>query len=457
MMEVRPFVKCLALILLVSCFRAESYGGTTAPEGFVLSFAGPSRILADRYRDNFPTLERLRGAVEAARPDLLSGRAHIVLAVSPGGGDDKAVNTASVQAAVVRSYLSTEYGLPLSCFVFGFDPGMGERFRVRAEVRSGPVPAQANRSIHYTESDVPSLIARTVERYGTLPRVETAAAPPLSVVPSGPVKPDGLEPDLAVADTVGPLLPVRPVVVREDSYADTTYVGGEPHYIEGEPQNGGDRLTRREAALFPDGAVPVRADRPAARPRRVRRVRTAAVRTESRPAVSEDNRALVSVRTNLLYWCALTPNLGLKLYATDRWGLWAEGLWADWSLGGQDKKHYGLSSVCLGGSYRPGRAGGRVKGHSVDVYAQWSQFDLKFGRTGHTGDCWGGGIGYGYAWGISRGLYLEAGLRAGYLYCRYDDYSRQEGTSYLERERTRHYVGLTEARLSLVCVLGKEK
>ncbi len=124
-----------------------------------------------------------------------------------------------------------------------------------------------------------------------------------------------------------------------------------------------------------------------------------------------------SLRTNLLYWAAATPNIGAEWRISDRVGLLADGAWSHWTWQDGERRYF-LWAVqpelrlypftCqrwyLGGEFHAG------------------SLNLKTGDTGRQGDFMGGGLTAGYKFRMTRSLDLDLGLGLGATRWNYDEY-----------------------------------
>ncbi|MDE6002054.1 MAG: DUF3575 domain-containing protein, partial [Prevotella sp.] len=71
------------------------------------------------------------------------------------------------------------------------------------------------------------------------------------------------------------------------------------------------------------------------------------------------------------------------------------------------------------------------------------------GGTGYMGNGYMVGLSYGYMWPIGRCLSLEAGVGAGYMYTRYEEYKPFDGHYLYQRTKTLNYFGPLKLKFSL--------
>ena len=143
----------------------------------------------------------------------------------------------------------------------------------------------------------------------------------------------------------------------------------------------------------------------------------------------------VALKTNLLYWSTVTPNLGLEASIA--------------------RKHtvqlfYGLNP------WEPS-GGESLKHWVVQPEFNVGEVDLPFGLfddlSTHRYEGWyaGGGVTAGYQWPLSRHWNLEASLGVGYDYIRYDKFKCGECGEKLKSSHA-NYFGPTKLAISVLYV-----
>ena len=138
----------------------------------------------------------------------------------------------------------------------------------------------------------------------------------------------------------------------------------------------------------------------------------------------------VALKTNLLYWSTVTPNLGLEASIARKHTvqLFCEAF-NGWFLGVH----------LMGGEFNVG------------------EVDLPFGLfddlSTHRYEGWyaGGGVTAGYQWPLSRHWNLEASLGVGYDYIRYDKFKCGECGEKLKSSHA-NYFGPTKLAISVLYV-----
>lgn len=156
----------------------------------------------------------------------------------------------------------------------------------------------------------------------------------------------------------------------------------------------------------------------------------------------------LAIKTNLLYYAALLPNIELEWRIDNHWSV-ALGYDMAWWGKYANKKSYRLAMLTP-----------EVKrwinprapwhGFNVGLFASGGIYDLENGDTGYRGEGVMGGVSAGYMWPISRCLSFEASLGVGYLYTRYKEYRYMDGHHVYQLTKDLRYFGPLRVKFSLV-------
>lgn len=177
-------------------------------------------------------------------------------------------------------------------------------------------------------------------------------------------------------------------------------------------------------------------------------------------------RAILGVKTNMLYDVAATPNIGIEFYVAPQFTIAANWAYAWWHKDSKSRywRAYGGDLEARYYFRKPDGRKDRIahafQGHHVGLYGALCTYDFEFGNNGQQGAKWnyGGGISYGYSLPIAKRLNLDFTLGLG---CLYGDYYTYEPSTvkdddyYWTATKQRKYWGPTKAEISLVWVLGK--
>ena len=177
--------------------------------------------------------------------------------------------------------------------------------------------------------------------------------------------------------------------------------------------------------------------------------------------------AYASIRTNLLYDAALTPNIGAEFYLGRGFSLiadWHYAWWNDDSIkwyhrtyGGDIGVRYWFGSIA---KEKP------LTGHHIGIYGQVFTYDFEFGHMGIIGGKpngtlfdqpnFGAGLDYGYSFPLANRLNLDLSVGMAYHWGIYYEYLPVDDCYVWKATKRRNYWGPTKAEVSLVWLLGKD-
>lgn len=159
-------------------------------------------------------------------------------------------------------------------------------------------------------------------------------------------------------------------------------------------------------------------------------------------------RQLFALKTNLLYYGALMPNLELEWLFNDNWSVALEGNVAWWS-NNERAKIYCLAVI--DGEFRRWIKPRKPwHGFFVGVFAGGGWYDLENGGPGYRGEGLMTGLSAGFMWPVKRNLSFEASVGAGYMYTRYKEYIPLEGHHVYQRTKDLNYFGPLKLKFSIV-------
>lgn len=161
-----------------------------------------------------------------------------------------------------------------------------------------------------------------------------------------------------------------------------------------------------------------------------------------------------AIKTNLLYWGILMPNLEIEYLVSKLWSFNLEGQCAWWSQ--PDKhKYYQIAMISPEVRYWLTRKA-PFAGSYVGFYSGGGLYDLENGNRGYKGECYiSTGLSYGFMKSISRHLSLECNLGIGYVNTRHKEYIPIDGRYVYQTTSRYSYAGLTKAKVLLVWRLSR--
>lgn len=152
-----------------------------------------------------------------------------------------------------------------------------------------------------------------------------------------------------------------------------------------------------------------------------------------------------SLRTNLLRWVTLTPDLGIEWRVNPSWGIVVNGSWTSWTWNDKDRR-YALWEVSPEVRYYIGK---EKRGYLGAMYKA-GQFNYKFSATGKQGDLMGGGITGGYQLRLNDALSLDFNLGIGCVHADYEKYEVIDGVSVRRGTESKNWWGPVNAGVTLV-------
>ena len=152
-----------------------------------------------------------------------------------------------------------------------------------------------------------------------------------------------------------------------------------------------------------------------------------------------------SIRTDLLRWATLTPDLGIEWRINRHVGIAVDGSWTSWSWNGKDRR-YALWEVAPEVRWYLGK---EKRGYIGAMYKA-GEFNYKFSGTGRQGDLMGGCITGGYQLRLNRTLALDFSLGLGCLHADYDKYIVIDNVRVRRGKGTKDWWGPVQAGVTLV-------
>lgn len=398
----------------------------------------PSSILLfDTYKTNAASLSALDRMVTANRPAIMSGAAHFeIMSYMPSSevGNNSAINTASLQASVVRSYLKTQYAIPHTRCTFSIDTTQNLSNVVQLQLVSGAIAPYSNTQINYSENRSSWAVNKSVNSY-------TDGVPYTSYLMLLARRYDYF--DAAGGD----LYSLRDKKWQEqdwDNFADSTSLStlasavGVNLYIKTaqgvftpatqsdidgginilySKQEDGNYIfatssTILAAAKNPNNNYSSSIYSEGQTQGMVRTEPYAKGKGESGAGYRE--YPVFGVKTNALYWLVALPNIELEFFFGKSFSLNLEGSYTWLSEYLPVENAYYVWGVSAEFRYWFNR-NKRFEHWYMGIYGQAGQYDFKFSDIGHQGDYYGAGLSFGYVLPITKHFNIEFGLAGGYI------------------------------------------
>lgn len=171
---------------------------------------------------------------------------------------------------------------------------------------------------------------------------------------------------------------------------------------------------------------------------------------QSEPATSSvvksDSR--FALKTNLLFYTVLMPNIEAEWMFANRWSAALE-IQGAWYSKENPHKVYRLSTVTPEIRFWTIDRS-RWHGMYVGLFGGYGKYDLSKGRNGHEGEGFMAGLSIGYMWPISKHLSLDAGIGVGYMSAQDKLYKPSDDCYLYQYTKNINYVGPLRLKLSLV-------
>lgn len=179
---------------------------------------------------------------------------------------------------------------------------------------------------------------------------------------------------------------------------------------------------------------------------------------------AEQKPATVQLRTNMLYYLALSPNIGIEIQTGSgiAWQFDYIGAWWNKAKDHRYFSNYAFQTELryyIGKNMRQQRP---YTGHHFGVYGQLATFDYEFGGTGYQcpnlDGSWGVGFSYGYTIPLAQHLSLDLTGGIGYFQSKYYEYIPYEDMYLSMNYKKLTWTGPTRLEASLVWTInGKNK
>ena len=175
------------------------------------------------------------------------------------------------------------------------------------------------------------------------------------------------------------------------------------------------------------------------------------------------NPVFIAFKNNLLYDVALLPNLAVEVYLGAKLSLEINGNWSWWKFNEPIEKQWFHRIQTVGAELRywidspfP------LHGHAIGLYGKTGNYDLRlfpkneYSKGVLSNRSWSTGLSYAYSVPISCYFNMEFGISIGYVGGKYYQYNYciEDNWWAQQTEKNRHYFGPTQARVSLVWLIG---
>lgn len=173
-----------------------------------------------------------------------------------------------------------------------------------------------------------------------------------------------------------------------------------------------------------------------------------------------ENPYLLALRTNLLYDAFLLPTLGIEWRVNQDIGIKLDGSRSWWGDGhGKVQKVWLVSPEVRWYLADKKRlyVGAAANFGEYNIY-KYMAGNIVSDDTGYQGKLWGAGLTVGYQLYLSRSFSIDFNLGLGYTRFEYDTFAMQDTKRvYKGRDCTKNFWGPTQAGISLIWTIGRNK
>jgi hypothetical protein len=428
------------IIFSISC----SLYSQTNPSGNSLIFSEGSSILELKKSSNRENLLRIERTVERYLPQIRSGEMHISVVSCIHqrlSGNLSSINQASLIGSVIRAHFKIKYKLDNFNFTFYIDNSSNLENRVMVEVKKGS-PSLHNNDIFYTTSNIGAAINAAMGKYDKIPFL--------------PGDYQSVESGVKESKTV------KKEIDNEYKYQKMAPVPSLRFYS--------SKILKRSAIKM---KVPTITYKPLANNSIVLEKSYQPVMSSPRPDVIKKEKKYYqpyfSLKSNLVYWYGLTPNLTKssfipnlegEVFYLGRYSTSIEGFYTPFETvpeSAQDWfKESGLiaeQKIWIG---KPKRYNTLYFG-LVGTYGDYDRRDVSVSELGYTGEYYGAGLSIGFLIPVYKGVCIEIGLRGIYKLDNWESYKLRNGAFYKEESGTDSGIDLSGVKFSIQYRIGRSK
>lgn len=176
-------------------------------------------------------------------------------------------------------------------------------------------------------------------------------------------------------------------------------------------------------------------------------------------AAAYQKNPLISVKTNLMAYSTLIPNVGVEVRITPRWSFEITGLYSPYNLFVRDRK---TRILAMKPELRYWWGESLRKGHYLGLHMPIAGFNLQLNDDFRYQDpnhaVWGLGLNYGYAMliGKRQNWTLDFTIGFGYMDIKYDIFEGYHNGKYIKTKET-HYFGPTRVGINLAYIINKKR
>ena len=171
--------------------------------------------------------------------------------------------------------------------------------------------------------------------------------------------------------------------------------------------------------------------------------------------VLEEKPLTVQLRTNALYWAALSPNIGIELQTDMGYAFLADYVGAWWNSN-KNHRYWSNYAFHVEGRYYIGhnKQATPYYGHHVGLYGIMATYDFEFGSKGYQSNdlskTWSVGVSYGWSKVLDKNFTIDFTVGLGYIQSKYDIYVPKDDKYIRTNSKKFTFFGPSKLEASLV-------
>ena len=434
----------LALLVLPLFFANNEIVAQNRQPSGMLKFSEGSNILELKLSNNRQILKDLEKIVEINLHSINDGDKYISITSyikSTETGDFNAINEASLKGSVVRAHFKIKYSLSNFNFSFSIDNSSQVDNAVKIEVKDGS-PSLHNNEIFYTTSKINLAVKAAVEKYGEVPYATEVK----QVVVETPAI-QKYKPRLTERSTVT----IPSMRFYSSSVQKSVKV---THDL-----NSSIKVDIRKILSANDRTVALYKSP----------INTIPEPTINKSIQKKYYQPLFGIKSNLVYWYGLTPNLSksdfipnaeIEVFYSGRLSTSVEGFYTPFGEISSDAQEWFKESGLIA---EQKFWFGKIKRYNtlylgvVGLYGDYDYRDLEKSELGLTGTYYGAGLSIGFLVPVYKGICFEIGVRGVYKLDNWESYKVRNGGFYREESGRNSGIDLCGVKFSFQYRFGKSR
>ncbi len=425
----------------------------TSRSGNSLIFSESSSVLELKKSNNRVNLLQIERSVEKYLSLIKNGDMHIaIVSYIPESltSNLSSLNQASLKGSVIRAHFKIKYKLENFNFSFYINNLTYIENTVEVEVKHGS-PSLHNNDIYYTTSNLSSAITAAMERYGEIPFLTQSSYTIISGISSAKKTENQLA-DIGKPRITASQKSSRFKMPVPSLSFYSAKVLNRPAITTGEAKIKLESL-RFKTDIKNVAVQPV-----------VKHVKDEIIKSQRKYYLP-----FFSIKSNLVYWYGLTPNLTKcdfipniegEIFYSGRFSTSLEGFFTPYETVPESAQDWFKESGLIA---EQKIWFGKTKRYNtlylglVGTYGDYDKRNTSVNELGYTGEYYGAGLSIGFLIPVYKGICFEIGLRGIYKLDKWESYKVRNGAFYIEESGTDSGIDLSGIKFSIQYRIGKSK